>query len=151
MVLSSPISDVPSAPTGPIKVFDVTEDSCVLEWKPPQSDGGTPLTKYIIEMRDIRRSVWNRVDEVKPTELEYEVFNLVLGNEYMFRIIAVNAEGEGPPLNLIEAVQPMRELGQLVHKENNSVAYLHVGKSPLMIPGQSSDPATLACHKNRFK
>ncbi|XP_046554801.1 titin-like [Haliotis rubra] len=102
--------DVPSAPTGPIKVFDVTEDSCVLEWKPPQSDGGTPLTKYIIEMRDVRRSTWNRIDSVKPTELEYEVFNLVLGNEYMFRIIAVNAEGEGPPLNLKETVQPMREL-----------------------------------------
>lgn len=40
-----------SAPTVPqdVEVSEVFQTSCVVSWKAPQDDGGSPIIKYIIE------------------------------------------------------------------------------------------------------
>ncbi|RUS90387.1 hypothetical protein EGW08_001882, partial [Elysia chlorotica] len=97
---------VPSAPQGPLKVSDITKDSCVLEWQPPKSDGGQPLLNYSIEIRESRRSMWAIAGTCKPDKTNYTAKNLVVNNEYYFRIKAVNAEGESEPLEGSESVLP---------------------------------------------
>ena len=37
---------------GPLEVSDVTEESCVLAWRAPVEDGGSPVTHYMIEKKD---------------------------------------------------------------------------------------------------
>jgi len=38
----------PGAPRG-LEVSDVTTRSCVLKWKAPEFDGGSPVTGYYVE------------------------------------------------------------------------------------------------------
>ncbi|KAI8775766.1 titin isoform X2, partial [Biomphalaria glabrata] len=54
----------PSAPKGPLDISSITEDSVVLSWDSPHTDGGTPITHYIIEKSDLRRPKWIRMDSI---------------------------------------------------------------------------------------
>lgn len=36
----------------PLQVKDVTEDGCMLVWKPPDDDGGEPITHYEVEKHE---------------------------------------------------------------------------------------------------
>uniref|UniRef100_A0A3B5A6C4 Titin n=1 Tax=Stegastes partitus TaxID=144197 RepID=A0A3B5A6C4_9TELE len=42
----------PSPPTGPIEISSITSESCVVNWQPPEDDGGTVITNYIVEKRE---------------------------------------------------------------------------------------------------
>lgn len=106
------ITDPPSAPEGPLEISNVTLNSADLSWKPPKSDGGSKLTKYLIEMRDTRRSLWNKVEEVKANITSYTVSNLTTDNEYVFRVFAINGEGQSPPLTSDKSAKPKRDLSK---------------------------------------
>ena len=51
----------PDTPEGPLltKVASSTSIDCT--WQPPMSDGGTTLTGYLIQRRDISRPIWVKV------------------------------------------------------------------------------------------
>ena len=97
---------MPSPPQGPLKFLTVTEDSCELEWRPPVSDGGSPLLNYVIEIRESRRPNFGRAGTCSASVTKFTCRKLVVGNEYFFRIRAANAEGESEPLNGPEGVSP---------------------------------------------
>jgi titin len=44
-------------------VSELTKTSAKLSWKPPSNDGGSPLTGYIIEKKEGRRTTWARCDK----------------------------------------------------------------------------------------
>lgn len=71
-----------------------------------------PLTSYSIEMRDVRRTTWLKVADVKPMVTTFTVPKLVLDNEYLFRVVAVNAEGVSPPLTSTTPISPVKKLGK---------------------------------------
>lgn len=50
----------PSAPRE-LKVVEVTRDTVQLTWEAPEDDGGSPVTGYVIEKRDISRKAWAKV------------------------------------------------------------------------------------------
>lgn len=104
--------DVPSPPEAPLRILTVTQDSCELEWKPPKHDGGSPILNYAVEIRESRRSMWGRAGTTKPDKTKFTARNLVVNNEYYFRIRAVNAEGESQPLEGTESVIPRIKLGK---------------------------------------
>lgn len=106
------LTDKPSAPEGPLKFSNLTENSVELTWKPSKSDGGTPITSYTIEIRESRRSMWGKHGTVEATATKFTAKKLVVENEYLFRIKAINAEGESPPLNGEESVTPKQKLGK---------------------------------------
>ena len=106
------VLDKPSAPEGPLEISNVTLDAASLSWKQPKSDGGSPLTKYIIEFRDTRRAHWSKAGEVKPEVTTFTVGKLLLNNEYMFRVSAVNAEGQSPPLTSDKTAKPTKKLSK---------------------------------------
>ena len=105
------ILDVPSRPKGPLEVIGVSYNYADLEWKAPESDGGSPITKYIIEQRAASRYTWHKSGEVEAKVTTFRAMNLNEGTEYFFRVIAVNAEGESPPLETSDATVPRREIG----------------------------------------
>lgn len=79
-----------------LEATDITVMSCNLTWSPPEIDGGSEVTHYIVEKREVDRKTWATVKtDVDKTTLK--VSNLVPGTEYYFRVIAVNEYGPGVP------------------------------------------------------
>lgn len=50
--------DKPTPPKGPLEVKNVFEDNCILEWQPPDDDGGEPIECYEIEKMDSATGRW---------------------------------------------------------------------------------------------
>lgn len=67
-----------------------------LAWKAPESDGGAPIEKYIIEKRE-KKGPWIRAAEVNAPSTKASVLGLSEGKEYEFRILAVNKAGPSAP------------------------------------------------------
>ena len=115
-VLTSPVtfpaSDKPSPPEGPLVASDITADSASLSWKPPKSDGGSPLTGYIIEKRDVRKTTWTKVASVDDKTLTCVATKLLEGTPYLFRVMAVNKEGSSLPLESEDEVVPKKPAGE---------------------------------------
>uniref|UniRef100_A0A3Q0QSI9 Titin n=1 Tax=Amphilophus citrinellus TaxID=61819 RepID=A0A3Q0QSI9_AMPCI len=81
------ILDKPGPPTGPVKIEEVSSNYVTLSWEPPEYTGGCPINNYIVEKRD-----------TTTTAISYKVTKLLPGNEYIFRVTAVNKYGVGEPL-----------------------------------------------------
>uniref|UniRef100_A0AAY5EM62 Titin n=1 Tax=Electrophorus electricus TaxID=8005 RepID=A0AAY5EM62_ELEEL len=96
-VFNVKVLDRPGPPGGPLKVSDITAEKCVLTWAPPADDGGANIKHYVIEKRESSRLAWtNVVTDLLVTQ--YQVTKLLKGNEYIFRVMAVNKYGVGEPL-----------------------------------------------------
>jgi len=91
------VVDKPGTPEGPLEVSKITPDSCKLSWKPPKSDGGKPISHYLVEKRDKKSGKWTPVSKF-CRDTECDVGDLEEGEQYDFRISAVNAQGAGEPL-----------------------------------------------------
>jgi len=39
----------------------MTKTSFTLKWESPENDGGSPITDYIIEMKETSKKTWQRV------------------------------------------------------------------------------------------
>lgn len=90
------VLDRPSKPEGPLRVSDITRESCRVSYGTPFDDGGSPILHYLVEKMDVSRGTWTEAAEVSG--LTAEVLNLVHMKEYHFRVKAVNAIGESDPL-----------------------------------------------------
>ena len=92
---TSTFADRPDKPSPPTPV-DWDKDHVDLEWKPPVSDGGAPIEKYIVEKRS-KYGRWEPAVEVAGGETKCTVPNLTENETYEFRVIAVNKGGESDP------------------------------------------------------
>ena len=81
---------LPSAPEPPV-VSEVHTTGCTVTYKPPQHDGGAPLTGYVLECRTPGPdSEWIRVNDTPVTDLQYTIDKLTPATEYEFRVAARN-------------------------------------------------------------
>lgn len=87
---------VPSRPGAPA-VIKVGKNYVDLKWTPPETDGGSKITGYIIERRDMGGALWVKCNDYNVLDTEYTVTNLVEMGDYEFRIIAQNAAGKSEP------------------------------------------------------
>lgn len=88
--------EVPGKPESP-EVTEITADSATLSWQPPSSDGGSPITNYIIEMKSRKDLKWKRINKDNVTDTTFTVPGLTEEDEYEFRITAENKAGQGQP------------------------------------------------------
>eukprot|EP00061_Rhincodon_typus_P018657 g47915.t1 len=96
-VFNVKILDRPGPPEAPIIISDVTAEKCVISWLPPADDGGAKIEHYVVEKRETSRLAWTNVaTDVQLTKLK--ITKLLQGNEYIFRVMAVNKYGVGEPL-----------------------------------------------------
>lgn len=82
---------------------NITKINADLKWQAPSSDGGSPITNYVVEKRDVRRKAWQTVDTTVK-ELKYTVSPLNEGSLYVFRVAAENAIGMSEFCELEDAV-----------------------------------------------
>lgn len=92
----------PTKPKGPLEVSDVTAEGVHLKWDKPEDDGGEPVDHYVVERMDTETGRWVPVTTSKTPEAD--VTGLNEGKDYLFRVKAVNAEGESEPLETDIAV-----------------------------------------------
>ena len=110
---------VPLAPAAPTLVAKF-KDSITVAWAAPASDGGAPVTRYILYVKTEHVSSYQQVYAgiALTFKLTSSQFPAVLrpGFEYQFKVRAVNAAGEGPlstasvPLLAAEVPQAPRRL-----------------------------------------
>ncbi|CAF0907895.1 unnamed protein product, partial [Didymodactylos carnosus] len=99
--------DVPSAPAK-IEVIAKTENSITVQWEAPRADGGSPVTEYLLDMREKRKTEWTQVQQMPAITTSFRITKLKEGTDYYFRVKAVNAQGEGPAQALEKAVKPQK-------------------------------------------
>ena len=73
-----------------------------MKWLEPEDDGGTEITGYVLEKRDITRSAWS--NSMSTQELEFTVPKLVKDKQYLVRVAAENQCGLGPFVELEKPV-----------------------------------------------
>jgi titin len=97
----SPLSipDVPSPPRD-LKVTDVQRESISVVWQPSEDDGGSPITNYILEKRDAKKTTWSNAGKVKP--------------KYFIRVIAENEIGQSEPCELKDPVKAKSPFGEFL-------------------------------------
>uniref|UniRef100_A0AAR2LX01 Myosin-binding protein C, fast-type n=1 Tax=Pygocentrus nattereri TaxID=42514 RepID=A0AAR2LX01_PYGNA len=93
------IIDKPGPPLA-VKVTDVWGFNAALEWKPPKDDGNCEISGYTIQKADMKTKEWFTVYE-HNRRTNCTVSDLVMGNEYMFRVFSENLCGlsEDPSLS----------------------------------------------------
>lgn len=87
--------DKPGKPQD-VKVVDWDKDHMDLEWKAPVTDGGDAIKEYIIEKQD-KSGKWTPCATVSGNQTKGTAPNLIPGETYSFRVIAVNRGGQGEP------------------------------------------------------
>jgi len=94
----------PSKPTGQLEVSNVKPTSCHLSWQKPSDDGGSPLTGYTIERKDVEKDYWSVCGKISGKMatvmklVDFDINDLVENFCYVFRVMACNAIGESEPL-----------------------------------------------------
>lgn len=86
----------PSKPGAP-EPEDWSANHVELKWTEPPSDGGSPITGYIVEVKDKYSPLWEKAIETTSPTPSAAVHGLIEGNEYQFRVIAVNKAGQSVP------------------------------------------------------
>ncbi|XP_043100647.1 myosin-binding protein C, cardiac-type isoform X1 [Puntigrus tetrazona] len=88
------IVDLPGPPQN-LKVIDVWGFNVALEWKPPKDNGNCDITGYTIQKADKKTMEWYNVYE-QYRRTNCVVSDLIMGNEYVFRVYALNMVGLSP-------------------------------------------------------
>ncbi|QLH07035.1 fibronectin type III domain-containing protein [Nitrosopumilus ureiphilus] len=93
--------DVPSAPLNVITTPDNSQVS--LSWTAPADNGGSPITDYLIHF-SLDRDSWIPFNDGVNTATSTVIPNLTNGQEYTFRIFAVNRAGTTNHSNLVSEI-----------------------------------------------
>ena len=97
----------PAVPAAPgIGAASFGNASATVRWTPPATDGGSPITGYLVRAVD---TAGNQVGALRPaaaTATSLTVTGLANGSAYRFQVAAANAAGTGPNSALSAVVVP---------------------------------------------
>lgn len=120
--------DEPGKPGRP-DLKDWDKDFVDLTWRPPVSDGGAPIEKYIIQMHDKAERGWVDAATVPGDKTSGRVTNVDEGHEYEFRIVAVNKAGPSEPSDPSKpVVAKPRNLAPYIDRKNLQKKVLRTGQ-----------------------
>ncbi|CAA98064.2 Twitchin [Caenorhabditis elegans] len=91
------VTGLPEAPQGPLHISNIGPSTATLSWRPPVTDGGSKITSYVVEKRDLSKDEWVTVTS-NVKDMNYIVTGLFENHEYEFRVSAQNENGIGAPL-----------------------------------------------------
>jgi len=103
-------ADKPSPPRN-LRVTETSKEFMVVAWEVPESDGGSPITKYKVEKRDATRTVYVQAEDVDGKTLKAKMTKLTEGNKYFFRVAAENEIGLSDWTETTEPVEAKMPFG----------------------------------------
>ncbi|XP_076880767.1 myomesin-2 isoform X9 [Brachyhypopomus gauderio] len=86
----------PSAPYG-ISLLSCDGSSMTVAWKRPKRTGGSRITSYYLDKREVESVNWKEVSSSPATKRVFKVENLTAGLFYEFKVQAANLAGVGLP------------------------------------------------------
>jgi len=90
-------STVPGQPTNLAGTFGLFSTSANLTWAAPTNNGGSPITSYLVEYKQVSATTWS---STTSTTTSKTITGLVTGNSYDYRVSAANAIGTGPSVSI---------------------------------------------------
>lgn len=104
----------PEPPSNPPEIMDVAKSTVSLSWVRPRDDGGSRITGYYVERREMSTEKWVRHNKTHITTTMYNVCGLIPDAEYMFRVIAQNDIGQSEPGPASESVICKDPFGEFI-------------------------------------
>nr|XP_039265200.1 titin-like [Styela clava] len=101
--------DPPSAPRNP-RVVEITKSTLSLAWDKPESEGGSKVSGYFIEMRK-GEEWWERCNTTPIRFTHYSLKGMTDGGQYLIRLMAVNAGGVGDAVEMEKPIVIKDESG----------------------------------------
>ena len=98
------LSDRPGPPEGPVETVETSSSIIEIKWSPPNDDGGSAVTNYIIERQQVGQSQWTKVGDVSADRTTFRDRNVTHGKKYNYRIFAENPEGISDPLETAKGI-----------------------------------------------
>ena len=89
------VLDVPLKPRN-LNPEEVRAEHVKLSWDPPQDDGGTPITGYLVRYMDIDSGEW--ATACTTSSCNATAKGLKPGHLYQFEVSAINKEGQSEPI-----------------------------------------------------
>jgi len=81
------------------------------------------IQQYVVEKRDMTRGGnWVQTGSVDGATTKHQVGKLIEGNEYLFRVVAENKIGTGPPAELSQPVTAKLPYGTTIHRHRHYYA-----------------------------
>ena len=99
-------------PPGIPQCPEIKDGEISLTWTPPEEDGGSPITNYILEYRLEGAFAWTRATDKTITETKFIVKKLQEGEVYEFHVAAENRAGVGPFSENTSPVKATEPLGE---------------------------------------
>ena len=96
----------------------MTPTGVTLSWLSPMDDGGSPVTRYVVEALNTKTGKWSEVAEVPAESTQKTITGLQEGVPYEFRVCAENEVGRGRPSILEQTITPSKPAG----KRNNPLS-----------------------------
>lgn len=83
---------MPSPPTAPLEVRNLSANSVTVEWGVPETDGGAPLQGYNIAIRDVKKTMWMEVGRVDVDVQKFNIKDLQVKRTGKYLQVIMNAE-----------------------------------------------------------
>ncbi|XP_066559662.1 immunoglobulin-like and fibronectin type III domain-containing protein 1 isoform X5 [Amia ocellicauda] len=114
------------SPPAPPKVVSATSKCITLSWSAPHNTGGSRIAGYIVEKRKKGSNIWSRVSDEPIQERKFAVKDIVEGQQFEFRVSAINVSGAGEPSvpsDFIFARDPMKPPGKIQNLKVTDSSY----------------------------
>ena len=119
---------VPPGPPLDLRTTRIGRNFVYLEWRPPRDNGGSKITKYIIQKKKEIKDNWSSVMKVDASETSWQVTELKEGAPVYLSVAAENKAGPGKPCELANAVIPTREMSKYKKSEFIFFMSVHIHK-----------------------
>ena len=130
MVISCFSLGVPEPPSKPY-VKEMTSSSIVLQWEPPQLDGGKPITGYAVEFKETGVSMWMpAVPFVAGSSAVID--DLTPGATYQFRVSANNEIGISKHSPMTDSITLDVESGEFLGESGGRGRFRYRNPTPLL-------------------
>ncbi|XP_072400077.1 uncharacterized protein MnM isoform X1 [Diabrotica undecimpunctata] len=147
----------PHAPGKPFLVAEAeqTPDLVTIRWTKPPSDGGSPISGYLVEHRRTGSPHWVRATPLLVQLNELTISGLEPGWRYQFRISAENAVGISDPSELSEPItvtlQRSAVTAPRITQELQDTSALENEKAEFVVHFLGQPPPKVCWYKDAFE